>query len=147
MRDQVRYWHPRRSTPSPPPVESLVGQTVAGSAVTSGRSGFNIDVAGLAAGNTINIDYTDTATNTLRHLTIVRSTIECFAAFQQRHAESNDRVIGTISGGLASVVAQLNTALGPTGLQVFNPAGTALQVLDDGAGNKVNVNSLQRRKP
>jgi flagellar hook-associated protein 1 FlgK len=38
-------------------------------------------------------------------------------------------------------VAQLNTALGSTFLQFSNPAGTTLRVLDDGAGNKINVDA------
>ncbi len=125
--------------------QALSDKTIAGSAVTSGaQSGFTIDVAGLSAGNTINIDYTDTATNTVRHLTIVRvDDPNALPLSNNVTPNPNDRVIGVdFSGGLASVVAQLNTALGPTGLQVSNPAGTTLQVLDDGAGNKVNVNSL-----
>jgi flagellar hook-associated protein 1 len=125
--------------------QALSDKTIAGSAVTSGaQSGFEVDVAGLSAGNTIRIDYTDTMTNTLRHLTIVR--VDDPAALPLSDTATPnpaDRVIGIdFSGGLASVVAQLNAALGPTGLQVSNPAGTTLRVLDDGAGNKVNVNSL-----
>jgi flagellar hook-associated protein 1 FlgK len=125
--------------------QALSDKTAAGSAVTSGaQSGFNIDVAGLSAGNTINIDYTDTATNTLRHITIVRvDDPNTLPLSNNATPNPNDRVIGIdFTGGLASVVSQLNAALGPTGLQVSNPAGTTLRVLDDGAGNKVNVNSL-----
>jgi flagellar hook-associated protein 1 len=125
--------------------QALSDKTIAGSAVTSGaQSGFEVDVAGLSAGNTIRIDYTDTMTNTLRHLTIIR--VDDPAALPLSDTATPnpaDRVVGIdFSGGLASVVAQLNAALGPTGLQVSNPAGTTLRVLDDGAGNKVNVNSL-----
>jgi flagellar hook-associated protein 1 FlgK len=45
------------------------------------------------------------------------------------------------SGGMASVVTQLNTALGATGLQFSNPAGTTLEVLDSGPGT-ITVNSV-----
>ena len=54
--------------------------------------------------------------------------------------DPNDQVIGIdFSGGMASVVAQLNAALGATGLQ-FSNAGSTLRVLDDGAGT-VDVNA------
>ena len=57
--------------------------------------------------------------------------------------DPNDTVIGVnFSNGIASVIAQINSALGSTGLQVSNPAGTTLQVLDDGTANKVDVNAL-----
>ena len=57
------------------------------------------------------------------------------------------------SAGMASVVSQLNAALG-TNLQFSNPSGTVLQVLNNGAGNVVNslsatstVTSLQSGSP
>jgi flagellar hook-associated protein 1 FlgK len=58
-------------------------------------------------------------------------------------SDPNDTVIGiNFSGGLASVVSQLNGALGITGLQFSNPVGTSLRVLDDGATGKIDVNAL-----
>jgi flagellar hook-associated protein 1 FlgK len=55
--------------------------------------------------------------------------------------DPNDTVIGVnFTGGPASVAAQLNAALGATGLQFSNPAGTTLQVLNDVA-NTISVNS------
>jgi flagellar hook-associated protein 1 FlgK len=39
-------------------------------------------------------------------------------------------------------MAQIAAALGSAGLQVSNPAGTTLRVLDDGASNKVDINAL-----
>jgi flagellar hook-associated protein 1 len=48
-------------------------------------------------------------------------------------ADPNNRVIGVdFSGGMASVVAQLNAALGPANLQFSNPAGSTLRALDNG---------------
>jgi flagellar hook-associated protein 1 FlgK len=125
--------------------QALSDKTIDGSVATSGaQSGFDVDVGGLSAGNTIQIAYTDTATNTLRHLTIVRvDDPNALPLSNSATANPDDRVIGIdFSGGLASVVTQLNAALGPTGLQVSNPAGTTLRVLDDGGSNKVDVNSL-----
>ena len=57
--------------------------------------------------------------------------------------DPNDKVVGLdFSGGLASIVSQLTAALGSTGLQFSNPAGTTLRVLDDGSANKVDVNAV-----
>src|SRR5919197_2468215 len=42
---------------------------------------------------------------------------------------------------MASVVNQLNAALGSTLLQFSNPAGTTLEVLDDGGTNKIDINA------
>lgn len=124
---------------------ALSDRTINGTAVTSGaQAGYDIDVGGLAAGNTITISYTDTATNTLRYATIVRVDDPGVLPLSNSATTSaNDRVIGIdFSGGLAAVVSQLNSALGASGLQVSNPAGTTLRFLDDGAGNKVNLNAL-----
>jgi len=58
-------------------------------------------------------------------------------------ANPNDRVLGVdFSGGMASVVAQLSSAFGSTGLRFSNPSGTTLRVLDDGNGGQIDVNSL-----
>jgi flagellar hook-associated protein 1 FlgK len=46
--------------------------------------------------------------------------------------DPNDTVIGVnFSGGMASVVAQLNAALGPAHLQFSNPSGSVLRAVDD----------------
>jgi len=51
-------------------------------------------------------------------------------------------VVGVdFSGGMGSVVSQLNTALGGAGLQFSNPSGTTLQVLNTVA-NTATVNGL-----
>jgi flagellar hook-associated protein 1 FlgK len=125
--------------------QALSDRTINGTAATSGaQAGFAIDVAGLSAGNVIRVTYTDKTTNTQRVISIVR--VDDPAALPLSNADTadpNDRVIGiNFSGGLASVVAQLNSALGPTGLQASNPVGTTLRILDDGAGNRVDVDSL-----
>jgi len=46
------------------------------------------------------------------------------------------------SGGMASVITQINTALTGTGMTASNPSGTTLEILDDGAANTVNVDAL-----
>ena len=58
-------------------------------------------------------------------------------------AAPNDTVVGIdFSGGLASVITQINTAFASTGMTASNPSGTTLEILDDGAANTVNVNSV-----
>jgi flagellar hook-associated protein 1 FlgK len=51
-------------------------------------------------------------------------------------------VIGIdFSGGMGSVLTQLNAALGGAGLQFSNPSGSTLRVLDDGAAGLADVNA------
>jgi flagellar hook-associated protein 1 FlgK len=124
--------------------QALSSQTTAGTAVTSGnRSGYDVDVSSLLSGNTVNLTYTDTATNTQRTVTIVRVNDPSVLPLANTSSDPNNKVIGIdFSGGVASVAAQLNSALGSTGLQFSNPSGTTLRVLDDGTSNKIDVNSL-----
>ncbi|MEA2953422.1 MAG: flagellar hook-associated protein 1 [Alphaproteobacteria bacterium] len=113
-------------------------------AVVGAQSGFDVPIGNLSAGNTIHITYTDTLTNTQHKITVVR--VDDPTALPLSNAatsDPNDTVIGiNFSGGLASVVSQLNGALGITGLQFSNPVGTSLRVLDDGATGKIDVNAL-----
>jgi flagellar hook-associated protein 1 FlgK len=121
--------------------QALSDRSINGTAVPGG---FDLDVGSLSAGNTINISYTDNVTNTLRHITLVR--VDDPNALPLSNAATvnpNDRVVGIdFSGGIGSVVSQINAAIGVTGLQVSNTAGNTLRFLDDGAGNKVNLNAL-----
>jgi flagellar hook-associated protein 1 FlgK len=124
---------------------ALSDQTKSGAAVTSGpRSGYEVDVASLLSGNTVDLTYTDMATNTQRKITIVRVDDPSVLPLPGSATPSaNDKVVGVnFANGLGSVIAQLNSALGSTGLQFSNPAGTTLRVLDDGSAGKVDVNSL-----
>lgn len=124
--------------------QALSDRTTKGSAVTAGaQAGFDLDIAALSNGNSVNIVYTDNVANKQRKLTLVRvDDSTALPLGDAATADPNDRVIGiNFSGGMASIVAQINTALGATGLQFSNPAGTTLRVLDDGAGNKLDLNS------
>jgi flagellar hook-associated protein 1 FlgK len=122
---------------------ALSDRTVAGTAATAGaQSGFDLDTSVLSAGNTIRLSYTDAA-GTERRISIVR--VDDPAALPLSDGATSvpaDSVVGIdFSGGIASVVTQLNSALGSTFLQFSNPAGTTLRVLDDGAGNKIDVDA------
>jgi flagellar hook-associated protein 1 len=121
---------------------ALSDTTTAGTAAVSGlQSGFDVDIGSVSAGNTTQISYTD-ASNVQHDITIV-GVVDPAALPLSNSATSNpnDTVIGVdLSGGPASVVTQLNTALGATGLQFSNPSGSTLEVLNSGPGT-ITVNS------
>jgi flagellar hook-associated protein 1 len=119
--------------------QALSNQTTAGTAVTVGaQSGFTVDVGSLLPGNSAQITYTDAA-NVQRTVTIVR--VDDPAALPLPGSSNpNQQVIGVnFTGGMGSVVSQLNAALG-TNLQFSNPSGTVLQVLNGAPG--VTVGSM-----
>ena len=123
--------------------KALSDTTTAGTAVTAGtQSGFDTDIGGLLAGNTIQITYTD-GSNIKHNITIVRvDDPSALPLSNSATADPNDTVVGVdFSGGPASVAAQLNGALGATGLQFSNPSGTTLEVLDSGPGT-ITVNAV-----
>lgn len=114
--------------------KALSDTTTPGSTATLGlQSGFDVNVGGLSAGNTIQLTYTD-GSSVQHKISIVR--VDDPAALPLSNSatiDPNDTVIGIdFSGGLAAAVTQLNTALGATGLQFSNPAGTTLEILDSG---------------
>jgi flagellar hook-associated protein 1 len=108
------------------------------------QAGFDIDTADLLAGNTITINYTDTATNNQHTITLVRvDDPSALPLPDTATATANDTVFGiNFSGGMASVIAQINTALTGTGMTASNPSGTTLEILDDGAADTVNVDAV-----
>lgn len=128
---------------------ALSDKTTAGEEVSVGaQDGFDLDLAGMRNGNTIHLTYTDVATGTQHNLSIIRvDDASVLPLPQSATADPNDQVIGIdFSGGMASVVAQLNAALGSTGLQISNPAGDSLRILDDGAANTVKVDAASVTK-
>ena len=122
---------------------SLSDTTTAGTAATSGtQSGFDLNTAGLLDGNKISLTYTDTATNTQKTVTIVRVDDAGALPLSNAGALANTQTIGiNFSGGMASVVSQLNAALGGSGLSFSNPSGATLRVLNTGASATVNAAS------
>jgi flagellar hook-associated protein 1 len=121
---------------------SLSDQTTGGTAVTSGsQAGFDLDLSNVLPGNTLNLTYTDAATNTPHQITIVRVDDPTALPLPNTAASPNDKVIGVnFTGGMASIVAQITAAVGNTNLQFSNPAGTTLRVLDNGSA-AVSVNA------
>jgi flagellar hook-associated protein 1 FlgK len=124
---------------------ALSNKTTVGDPASSGlQNGFDIDIGGLSAGNNITINYTDSLTNTPRTITLVR--VDDGSALPLSNGATsapNDRVVGIdFSGGMGSVFGQISSALGGTSLVASNTVGNTLRVLDDGAGNIVNVTSV-----
>ena len=121
---------------------SLSDKTTAGAAVAGPPSGFDVSLSGALPGNTVNLTYTDTATNTQHQISIVNVT-DPAALPLQNAPNANPQVIGVdFSAGAASVAAQLNAALGGNHLQFSNAAGS-LRVVDDGTSSaSVNAASV-----
>ena len=126
---------------------ALSDKTTAGTAAPASlapKAGFDLDLSNVLPGNTVNLTYTDSATNTQHQLTIVRVDDPAALPLSNAGASPNNQVIGVnFSGGMASVIAQLNSALGGTHLQFSNPSGSTLRAVDDGTGaTTVNAASV-----
>jgi flagellar hook-associated protein 1 FlgK len=123
---------------------ALSDRTIDGTAVSAaGQNGFDVDIGSLKAGNTVNISYTD-ASGAKRDLTIMRvDDPRVLPLPATATPNANDKIVGVdFSGGMASVITQISTALGTSGVRFSNPSGTMLRVLDDGAGGQIDVNSV-----
>jgi flagellar hook-associated protein 1 FlgK len=128
---------------------ALSDKTTAGSTVSGPPAGFDLDLSGAQPGNTVNITYTDTVTNTQRQVTLVNVTDP--AALPLPNAtNANPFQIGVnFSGGMSGIAAALNTAL-PGAHLSFSAApppatATTLRVTDDNSGlAKVNSASTTR---
>src|SRR5229473_861706 len=118
---------------------ALSDKTTAGTvapAALAPKAGFDLDVSNVLPGNTINLTYTDTTTNTQHQVSIVRVDDPAALPLSNAGGNPNNPVIGVnFSGGMASVVAQLNSALGGANLQFSNPSGSTLRVVDSGTGS------------
>ena len=115
---------------------------VAAPASVAPQAGFDLDLTGLQSGNVMHISYKDNTTGVTHNLSIVRvNDPSVLPLSNTTTTDPNDEVLGVdFSGGMSSVVSQLNAALGPTAsLQFSNPSGSTLRVLDDGATNCSDV--------
>ena len=119
--------------------QALSNQTTAGTAVTSGsQAGFNVDVGAMLPGNSVQLSYTDSG-NVTHNITIVLLGQGGTLPLQTSPPNSNSEIVGVnFSGGMSSVVSQLNSLFGGN-VQFSNPSGTVLQALNANAsGNTVN---------
>ena len=106
------------------------------------QAGFDLDLTGLQTGNVAHITYKDNITGLTHNLSIMRVDDPSILPLSNNATlDPKDEVLGIdFSGGMASVVTQLNAALGASAsLQFSNPSGSTLRVLDDGATNRVDV--------
>ena len=124
---------------------ALSDQTTAARAVTSGpQSGFDVDIGSLSAGNTITVNYTDSLTNT-PHTSpwcawTIRPLCRCPTAPPPIRTT---RWSASISPAAWPRSWRRSTPRSRRpAWSASNPSGTTLRVLDDGAGNIVDVNSL-----
>ena len=116
--------------------QALSNQTTTGTPAGSGsQTGFQVGIGGMTAGNSLQLSYTDSG-NAVHTITVVA--LGQGGTLPQQTANANNQVVGLdFSGGINSVVAQLNAALG-SNLQFSNASG-ALQVVNaNGSGNVVN---------
>ena len=124
---------------------ALSDKTTAGTALPPGPpDGYDLDLSGLQDGNVVHLTYKDNITGVTHNLSIVRvDDPSVLPLSNAATVDPNDEVLGIdFSGGMASVISQLNTALtASAGLQFSNPAGSTLRVLDDGIGNRVDINA------
>ncbi len=125
---------------------SLSSTQVAGSAATVGlQTGFDLDVANLISGNTIEV--TVTQGGTPQTFTFVRvDDASSLPLGNDATVNPNDTVIGIdFSGGLAGAAAAMDAALDAAlgvDVAVSNPSGTTLQILND-AGGTVTIDAVQ----
>lgn len=121
--------------------QSLSNVTTSGTAVTAGaQSGYSVDVGSVLPGNMVQLSYTDSG-NVQHTITVVSLGQGGSLPLQTSPANPNNQIIGIdFSGGLSSVVTQLNAAFS-SNLQFSNPSGATLQVLNASATTNV-VNAL-----
>lgn len=122
---------------------ALSDRQVAGVPVSVGpATGFDVDTTGLQPGNTITLDYTVTPAGTQARFTFVR--VDSAASLPlpaSAGGDASNTVLGIdFSGGIGSVVAQIQAAVGP-GFTVSN-TGLTLRIVDDGAGATRDVRAL-----
>jgi len=124
---------------------ALSDKTTAGVAAPASalpQAGYDLDLTGLQSGNVMHVTYKDNITGVTHNLSIVRVDDPSVLPLSNNATlDPNDEVLGiNFSGGMASVVTQLNAALGSSAnLQFSNPSGSTLRVLDDGATNRSDV--------
>ena len=108
----------------------------------AGADGLRVDTASIRNGNDLQLSYRQDGID--RSIRFVRVDDTTKLPMDVRDAEGN-RVVGIdFSGGAGSVAAQVQAALGSS-FTVDNPAGTEIRILDDGAGNTIDINGLTAR--
>ncbi len=112
---------------------------VAGTAVSSGgQAGYSIDLTGLTEGNRFTVNYSDGAGS---HTVTFIAHDGSATVGDDDTPDPNDTVVGIdLSGASGSVRDQVAAAL--SGLTVDDLGSGVIQVLDDGAGGSIDIQSL-----
>lgn len=126
--------------------KALSEREISGTAATAGAAtGFDVDLSGLQAGNSVTLDYKATPGGETRRFTFVR--VDSAASLPlpaSQSGDANNSVVGIdFSGGMASVASQIQAAVG-SGFSVSN-TGSVLRVVDDGAAGTRDVVGLIAR--
>jgi flagellar hook-associated protein 1 len=107
---------------------SLSDTTTAGTAVTGPPSGFSLDTSAMQPGNTINLTYTD-ATGAQHQIQVVDVTDPSVLPLKNAPNATPQQIGVDFSGGMGSVVSQLNAALGGAGVHFSNSSGSTINVV------------------
>jgi len=120
--------------------QSLSTVETDGTAVSTGSGdGFDIDIADLQPGNSLDLSVTQGGSD--KTIRVIRVDDPSKLPMDQT-GPNGERVIGiSFAGGAAGAAANLQAALGP-GFSVSNPGGDTLRILDDGTTGTTDVNSL-----
>lgn len=115
---------------------ALSDKPVSGAAATdpAGAAGYDLDLAGFQNGNSMTLSYTEGGLP--RTLTLVKAPN---ASAASAATASGPNTLGVdFSGGISSVVAQIQAKLGAS-FAVSNTGGSTLRVLDDGTAGTTDV--------
>ncbi|MGX1199287.1 flagellar hook-associated protein FlgK [Parvibaculum sp. MBR-TMA-1.3b-4.2] len=121
---------------------SMSQEKVDGAAATSGAAtGFDLDTSALQDGNSISLTYDVGGTS--QTVTFVRvDDASALPLSDTDTAQTGDTVVGIdFNQPMAGIVADMQAAL-PAAVQVSNPSGNTIRILDDGAVGTSNINSL-----
>lgn len=131
---------------------SLGDRTIAGTAATVGaQTGFDLDLTALQSGNVVSLEYTQQPAGTKQKVSFIAVNDPAALPLQAGvTADPNDLEFGIdFSGGMAAAITAIGTALagapGGAGFTVNNLGAGVVQILDDGAGNTLDVNALSER--
>ena len=121
---------------------ALSNETVSSTAVTVGASdGFDLDLSQLQAGNVATLNYTNGGTAATISFVRVDSATT-LPLDNTVTADPNDTVVGLdFSGGFASVVTQIQTALGGS-FTASDQGSNVVRVLDDGATAAIDIQTF-----
>jgi flagellar hook-associated protein 1 FlgK len=118
---------------------SLSDVMTAGTAIAGPPAGFGVNTSNILPGNTINLTYTDSS-NVQHQISIVNVT-DPAALPLKNGANANPLLVGVdMTQSMANIVAQLNTALGPSGLN-FTNTGSTLNITGTSSVATVNAAS------